>query len=105
MPADRGGTVPDAVLGHSYYEGTVAAAIAKRRERMFYVHADAVKAVESYMATTRRSAIRRAQHRGDYDRLRGKLLLTRISQARQSSLPFTEPTGLLYSACAAALRR
>jgi Phage integrase, N-terminal SAM-like domain len=37
--------VPDAVCGHSYYEGTVAAAVAKRRERMFYDHSGDVVTV------------------------------------------------------------
>ncbi|MEU9840695.1 site-specific integrase [Actinomadura sp. NPDC048032] len=85
--------VPDAVLGHSYYEGTVAAAIAKRRERMFYVHADALKAVEAYTVSTRRAAIRRAQLRGAYDRLRGKLVVTKISGGRRRLLSWEDSLG------------
>jgi len=85
--------VPDAVLGHSYYEGTVAAAIAKRRQRMFYLHADAVNSIEAYTATTRRAAIARAQRRGVYDRLRGKLIVTRITEGRVRKLTWEDTLG------------
>jgi len=85
--------VPDVINGQVYYEGTVAAAIAKRRERMFYVNAEALSGIATYMATTRRAAIRRAQNRGVYDRLRGKLIVTKISQGRQPQLFWDEPSG------------
>jgi site-specific recombinase XerD len=74
--------VPHALSGQVYYEGTVAAAIAKRRERMFYVSASALAGVTTYMATTRRAAIRRAQRQGRYDRVPGARIVTRISQGR-----------------------
>jgi site-specific recombinase XerD len=85
--------VPEAVSGLSYYEGTVAAAIAKRRERMFYVSAGAVQGIAAYIATTRRAAIRRAQTRGAYERLRGKLVVTKVSRARQPRLSWEDPAG------------
>ncbi|MGP3913027.1 hypothetical protein [Nonomuraea sp. 10N515B] len=85
--------VPDAVLGHTYYEGTVAAAIAKRRQRMFYLHADAVGSIEAYMATTRRAAIRRAQRRGAYDRLRGKLIVIAIGRDRARTISWQDSLG------------
>jgi hypothetical protein len=44
--------VPDAVTGHCYHEGTVAVAVAKRRERMFYASAAAWRRVAEYIATT-----------------------------------------------------
>ncbi len=53
--------VPEALSGQLYYEGTVAAAIAKRRERMFCVSAPALEGIAAYIATTRRAAGRRAQ--------------------------------------------
>jgi hypothetical protein len=34
---------PDPVSGHWYYQGTIAAAVAKHRERMFYVAAAALQ--------------------------------------------------------------
>lgn len=51
--------VPDAVAGHCYYEGSVAGAVAKRRERMFYASAAALRRVAGYVATTRRLRARR----------------------------------------------
>jgi site-specific recombinase XerD len=85
--------VPDAVAGHAYYEGTVAAAIAKRRERMFYVHADAVSGIAAYLATSRRAAIRRAQRAGRYDQLAGKLVVTEISHGGQRRLCWEDASG------------
>jgi site-specific recombinase XerD len=85
--------VPDAVLGHNYYEGTAAAATAKRRQRMFYLHADALSSIEAYMVTTRRAAIARAQRRGLYDRLPGKLIVTRISEGRGRTLKWQDTAG------------
>jgi hypothetical protein len=78
--------VPDVINGQVYYEGTVAAAIAKRRERMFYVNAEALCGIATYMATTRRAAIRRAQRKGAYDRLRGKLIVIKISGPAASAV-------------------
>ncbi len=85
--------VPDAIHGYTFYEGTVAAAIAKRRERMFYINADALNGIETYLATTRRAAIRQAQRAGRYDRLRGKLVVTRISRGRQRRLFWRDAAG------------
>ncbi|MEV1174816.1 site-specific integrase [Nonomuraea sp. NPDC049784] len=86
--------VPDAVLRQTYYEGTVAAAIAKRRQRMFYVHAEAIKAVTTYMATGRRAAIRRAQRRGAYDHLVGKRIVTKIMLGRTRILAWEDSAGI-----------
>ena len=53
-----------------FNEGHLPAAIAKGgRGRTFYVMDDAVDAVNSYINTTRRAAIRRAQSDGRYDNL------------------------------------
>jgi len=81
----------------------VAAAIAKRRERMFYVNAEALSGIAAYMATTRRAAISRAQNRGAYDRLRGKLIVIKISQGRQLRLFWEDPCGNRSDAAVGAL--
>jgi site-specific recombinase XerD len=60
--------VPHALAGQSYYEGTVAQSIAKKRERMFYVGADALAGVTTYIAVARRAAIRRARRDGVSER-------------------------------------
>lgn len=73
--------VPDTTGGHRYYEGSVAGSVAKYRERMFYVSAAALARVCAYAATTRRQAVRAAQRHGRYDRLPGRLTVTRIGGA------------------------
>ncbi|WP_052396358.1 hypothetical protein [Kutzneria sp. 744] len=85
--------VPHAIHGYAYYEGTVAAAIAKRSERMFYLNADALTGIETYLATTRRAAIRQARRAGRYDRLRGKQIVTKISQGRQRRVFWRDALG------------
>jgi integrase len=95
--------VPAAVLGHTYYEGTVAAATAKRRERMFYVHADAVRAIATYLATTRRAAIRRAQCAGRYDHRVGKLTVTAASYGKQTRLTWEDAFGRQRTAAMGAI--
>lgn len=52
-----------------YYPGKVAAAVAKRGNRYFYVGRAALKAVEAYRLTTRAQAVRRAQESGLYEAL------------------------------------
>jgi site-specific recombinase XerD len=95
--------VPEATCGQSYYEGTVAAAIAKRRERMFYVNAAAVAGVAAYVATTRRAAIRRAQREGRYKSLAGKRIVTKISQGRPARLCWEDAFGRRGEAAAGAI--
>ena len=85
--------VPHALSGQAYYEGTVAAAIAKRRERMFYVSASALAGVTTYMATTRRAAIRRAQRQGRYDRLPAVRVVTRISHGKDCRIAWEDRLG------------
>ena len=66
--------VPEAAAGHCYYEGSVAGAVAKRRERMFYASAAALRRVAGYIATTGAEAIRRARRHRHYDQVPGKLV-------------------------------
>jgi hypothetical protein len=90
--------VPDAVGGHRYYEGTVAASVAKRRERMFYVSAASVARVAAYAATTRRQAVRAAQRRGGYDRLPGRLTVTKVGSGATRRLTWRDERGRTGSA-------
>ncbi len=85
--------LPHALEGRVYYEGTVAAAIAKRRERMFYVSASALAGVTTYMATTRRAAIRRAQRQGGYDRTPGVRVVTRIAHGKDCRIEWEDRLG------------
>jgi len=85
--------VPEAVAGHRYYEGAVAAAVAKRRERMFYVSASALARVSSYAATTRRLAIRAAQRHGRYERMPGRLIVTKVNLGATRRLTWRDEHG------------
>jgi hypothetical protein len=84
--------VPDSLIGQSLYEGTVAAGTAKRRARMFYTSADAVAGVATYLATTRRAAVRRAQRSGRYETIPGRRIVTGIS-ADSRSLDWRDEAG------------
>jgi hypothetical protein len=82
--------VPDAAGGHGYYEGTVAGAVAKRRQRMFYASAAALRRVAAYVATTRADAARR--HRR-YEQVTGKLIVTRIGHGARPRLAWRDERG------------
>ncbi|MGH3157240.1 MAG: site-specific integrase [Streptosporangiaceae bacterium] len=85
--------VPHALSGHSYYEGTVAAAIAKRRERMFYVSAAALGRVAAYLATTRRAAVARARREGRYERMTERRTVTVITRGKAPRISWTDAHG------------
>ena len=79
--------VPDAAGGHGYYEGTVAGAVAKRRQRMFYASAAALRRVAAYAATTRADAVRRARRHRRYEQVPGKLIVTKIGHGARPRSP------------------
>ena len=85
--------VPDAIAGHCYYEGSVAGAVAKRRERMFYASATALQRVTGYVATTRAEAIRRARRHHRYDQIPGKLIVTKVSHGVRRKLCWRDEQG------------
>jgi site-specific recombinase XerD len=85
--------VPDPGAGHSYYEGSVAGAVAKRRERMFYASAAALQRVAGYVTTTRAEAIRRARRHRRYDQMPGKLIVTKVSHGTRRKLYWRDEQG------------
>ena len=85
--------VPDAAGGHGYYEGTVAGAVAKRRQRMFYASAAALRRVAAYVATTRADAVRRARRHRRYERIPGKLIVTRIGHGARPRIAWRDEHG------------
>jgi integrase len=85
--------VPDAAGGHGYYEGTVAGAVAKRRQRMFYASAAALRRVAAYAATTRAEAVRRARRHRRYEQVPGKLIVTRIGHGTRPRLAWRDEHG------------
>lgn len=86
--------VPGAAGGHGYHEGTVAGAVAKRRQRMFYASAAALRRVAAYVATTRAEAVRRARRHRRYEQLPGKLIVTRIGHGARPRLAWRDERGL-----------
>ncbi len=82
--------VPGAAGGYGYREGTVAGAIAKRRQRMFYASAAALRRVAAYAATTRADAGRRARRHRRYERVPGKLVVTRVSHGARPRIAWRD---------------
>lgn len=85
--------VPESLVGQSLYEGTVAEGTAKRRARMFYVSADAVAGVTTYLTTTRCAVVRRAQRAGRYDGLPGRRVVREFSDGAEPTLGWRDDTG------------
>jgi site-specific recombinase XerD len=85
--------VPDAVAGLGYHEGSVAGAVAKRRERMFYASAAALRRVAGYIATTRAEAIRRARRHHRYEQNPGKLIVTKVGHGARRKLCWRDEQG------------
>ena len=75
--------VPVPMIGQVYCEGSVGAAIAKGRERSFYLPADALGGIAAYLATTRRDAVCRAQRAGRYDRMAGKMVVAKAAPGQR----------------------
>ncbi|MFJ9005424.1 tyrosine-type recombinase/integrase [Streptomyces canus] len=67
-----------------YCSGWVGKAVAKRSGRYFYVSQAALQRAELYQLSTRTAAIRRAQRRGLYERLKEYQVLRDITRARKA---------------------
>lgn len=76
--------VPERRLdGDRYYWGKVAAEVTRsKRDRTFYVAADAVGDIEAYVESSRAWAVRRAQRKGLYERLPGLRVVTGVTRHR-----------------------
>lgn len=83
--------LPDTTLQQRYYPGRVAAAVAKRGNRYFYVGRPALKAVEAYRLTTRAAAVRRAQAAGLYESLPVRWIVQ--GTGRRGALRWVEQNG------------
>lgn len=67
--------------GARYYRGKVAAKVTRsKKPRTFYVAADAVGEVESYVDSSRVWAVRQAQRKGRYERLPEMRLVTEVTR-------------------------
>jgi len=74
--------VPELRLdGGRYYKGKVAAKVTRsKRDRTFYVAADAVGEIGAYAESSRAWAVRDAQRKGRYDRLPGLRVVTEVTR-------------------------
>ena len=74
--------VPELRLdGGRYYRGKVAAGVTRsKKDRTFYVAADAVGEIEAYAESSRAWAVSQAQHKGVYERLPGARVVTEITR-------------------------
>ncbi len=72
---------------HRYASGRLGREVTKsRKPRTFYASADALGAVDAYIATTRRAAVCRAQAGGRYQSMPGLRVVTRGSGRRGTTL-------------------
>lgn len=77
-----------------FYDAHLAAAVTKsRRDRTVYIGFAALKAIETYMLTTRRAAIRRAQQQGVYERFTGVRVVHKVTGRRASTVHWTDRAG------------
>ena len=76
--------VPELRLdGGRYYWGKVAAEVTRsKRNRTFYVAADAIGDIEAYVDSSRAWAVRRAQRKGLYERLPGLRVVTEVTRQK-----------------------
>ena len=74
--------VPELRLdGGRYYRGKVAAEVTRsKKNRTFYVAADAVGEIEAYADSSRAWAVRQAQRKGLYERLPGLRVVTEVTR-------------------------
>lgn len=77
-----------------FYAGRLGRQATKsKRERTFYVSAEALSAVEAYCTTSRRAVIRRAQAAGRYEKMAGVVIVTRRKGHQGSILCWTDGPG------------
>ena len=77
--------------GGRYYRGKVAAgATRSKKDRTFYVAADAVGQIEAYADSSRAQAVRNAQRKGLYERLPGLRVVTGVTRGAKPVVRWRE---------------
>ena len=69
-----------------FVQGRVGEAAAKGASRVFWVAAQALRAIEGYRDSTRAAAVRRAQREGRYTQLDGVMVVVSVTKNRQIAL-------------------
>ncbi|MGH3198324.1 MAG: hypothetical protein ACRDOH_28580 [Streptosporangiaceae bacterium] len=87
--------VPELRLGGGrYYKGKVAAKVTRsKKDRTFYVAADAVGEIGAYAESSRAWVVREAQRKGRYDRLPGLRVVTEITRRVKPEVRWREADG------------
>jgi hypothetical protein len=84
------------VDGGRYYRGKVAAEVTRsKKQRTFYVAADAVGEIETYVDSSRALAVRQAQRKGRYDRLPVRRVVTEITRGRKPVAHWRDQDGIV----------
>ncbi|MEW2522324.1 site-specific integrase [Actinacidiphila alni] len=82
--------------GGRYYRGKVASEVTRsKKQRTYYVSSDAVGDTESYVASSRAWAIRRAQKAGRYDRLPEMRMLIEVTRGRKPKVRWCDQDGVI----------
>jgi hypothetical protein len=72
------------VDGARYYRGKVAAEVTRsKKQRTFYVAADAIGDIQAYVDSSRAWAVHQAQKKGRYDRLPDRRVVTEVTRGRK----------------------
>jgi integrase len=87
--------VPSSRLdGGRYYRGKVSAGPTRsKKDRTFYVAADAVGQIEAYAGSSRAHAVRSAQRKGLYERLPGLRVVTGVTRRAKAVVRWREQDG------------
>jgi hypothetical protein len=80
--------------GGRYYRGKVAAGVTRsKKDRTFYVTADAIGEIEAYVDSSRAWAVARAQRKGHYERLPGLCVVTEVTRRVNPVVRWREKDG------------
>jgi site-specific recombinase XerD len=80
--------------GGRYYRGKVAAGVTRsKKDRTFYVAADAVGEIEAYVDSSRAWAVARAQRKGLYERLPGLRVVIKVTRRVNPAVRWREEDG------------
>jgi integrase len=87
--------VPELRLdGGRYYRGKVMAGVTRsKKDRTFYVAADAAGEIEAYIDSSRAHAVRNAQRKGLYERLPGLRVVTEVTRQLKPVVRWREKDG------------
>jgi site-specific recombinase XerD len=80
--------------GGRYYRGKVMAGVTRsKKDRTFYVAADAAGEIEAYADSSRAHAVRNAQRKGLYERLPGLRVVTEVTRRMKPVVRWREKDG------------